>query len=62
MTEEKTSYLKNDFVLILKKLKGDEIGKWGKMNAQQMAEKWQNIYQLFLKSLPKQFIFLLQHR
>lgn len=38
MTEEKKSFLKNDIVLILRKLKGDEIGKWGKMNAQQMAE------------------------
>lgn len=38
MTEEKKSFLKNDLVLILRKLKGDEIGKWGKMNAQQMAE------------------------
>ena len=38
MTEEKKSFLKNDLVLILRKLKGDEIGKWGKMNAQQIAE------------------------
>ncbi len=38
MTEEKQSFLKNEFVSILKKLKGDENGKWGKMNAQQMAE------------------------
>ncbi len=38
MTEGKNFFLKNEFVSILKKLEGDENGKWGKMNAQQMAE------------------------
>ena len=38
MTEEKRSFLKNDLVPLLGSLKGDEMGKWGKMNAQQMVE------------------------
>src|SRR4051812_21594495 len=38
MTEEKKSFLKNDLIALLKDLKGDEIGKWGKMNSQQMVE------------------------
>ena len=38
MTEEKRSFLKNDLISLLKKLHGDEKGKWGKMNAQQMTE------------------------
>ncbi|MDB5200017.1 MAG: hypothetical protein JWO92_1980 [Chitinophagaceae bacterium] len=38
MTDEKKAFLKNELVLLLSKLKGDEKGKWGKMNAQQMLE------------------------
>ena len=38
MTEEKKSFLKNDLISLLKKLNGNENGKWGKMNAQQMVE------------------------
>ena len=38
MTEEKKSFLKNKFLSLLKNLKGNEKGKWGKMNAQQMVE------------------------
>lgn len=38
MTDEKKAFLKNEFVFFLNKLKSDEKGKWGKMNAQQMIE------------------------
>ena len=38
MIDEKKSFLKNDFLLLINKLKGDEKAKWGKMNAQQMIE------------------------
>ena len=38
MTEEKRAFLKNDLIPLLANLKGDEMGKWGKMNAQQMVE------------------------
>lgn len=38
MTEEKKSFLKNELIVLVGKLKGDEKGKWGKMNAQQMVE------------------------
>ena len=38
MTDDKKSFLKNDFITLIINLKGDEKGKWGKMNAQQMAE------------------------
>lgn len=35
---EKLQFLKNNFIELLKKLKGDEVPAWGKMNAQQMIE------------------------
>lgn len=38
MTDEKRSFLKHDLIPLLKQLAGDEKGKWGKMNAQQMVE------------------------
>ena len=38
MTDKKKSFLKNDFLLLINKLKGDEKARWGKMNAQQMIE------------------------
>ena len=34
----KRIFLKKDFIRLLEKLKGDEKGKWGIMNAQQMIE------------------------
>ncbi len=38
MTDAKKGFLKNDFLFLINKLKGDEKAKWGKMNAQQMVE------------------------
>ncbi len=38
MTTSKEAFLKNDFILLLRKLKGDEKGQWGTMNVQQMIE------------------------
>ena len=38
MEEHKINFLKNDLILFIRKLKGDEKPKWGKMNAQQMIE------------------------
>ena len=38
MTPEKIFFLKEQFILLLQKLKGNEKGNWGKMNAQQMVE------------------------
>ena len=38
MNEEKLNFLKTKFIPLLKKLKGDEKGSWGVMNAQQMVE------------------------
>ncbi len=35
---QKKDFVKNDFIFLVKKLKGDEKGRWGKMNAQQMIE------------------------
>lgn len=35
---EKLQFLKNNFIELLKKLKGNEVPVWGKMNAQQMIE------------------------
>ncbi len=38
MTPGKRAFLKSEFIPLLEKLKGDEHGQWGKMNAQQMVE------------------------
>ncbi len=38
MNTTKEAFLKSDFILLLKHLKGDEKGKWGVMNSQQMVE------------------------
>ena len=38
MTPEKKAFLRNQFVDFFSDLKGKEIGKWGKMNSQQMIE------------------------
>ena len=38
MTDAKKAFLKDDLLLLVNKLKGDEKAKWGKMNAQQMIE------------------------
>jgi hypothetical protein len=38
VTEEKAAFVKESFIPLVKKLTGDEKGKWGKMNAQQMIE------------------------
>jgi hypothetical protein len=38
MTDEKAAFIKNELVPLIKKLKAEEKGKWGKMNAQQMTE------------------------
>ena len=36
--EDKLSFLKNDFIFLLKHLAPDAKGRWGKMNGQQMVE------------------------
>ncbi len=38
MIKAKEDFLKNEFVPLLRKLKGDEKGNWGIMDAQQMIE------------------------
>lgn len=38
MPEEKLEFITRQFVPLLQTLPADAIGKWGKMNAQQMAE------------------------
>lgn len=38
MTKAKEEFLKKDFIPLLKKLKAEDKGKWGVMNAQQMIE------------------------
>jgi oxepin-CoA hydrolase/3-oxo-5,6-dehydrosuberyl-CoA semialdehyde dehydrogenase len=38
MSNEKISFLSDELIPLINKLTGDEKGKWGKMNAQQMVE------------------------
>ena len=38
VTEDKAAFISDSFVPLIKKLKGGEKAKWGKMNAQQMIE------------------------
>ncbi len=51
MTEEKTAFLRNTFVTLMYGLKGDEQGKWGKMNAQQMVEHASGFFKVSTKKL-----------
>lgn len=51
MTEEKRAFLKNDLITLLQKLKGDEKGKWGKMNAQQMVEHLSSFFKVSTEKL-----------
>lgn len=38
MNEQKKKFLKEEFISLVKHLAPDAMGKWGKMNGQQMAE------------------------
>jgi hypothetical protein len=38
MNTSKELFLKKEFIPLIEKLKGDEMGKWGSMNVQQMIE------------------------
>ena len=38
MNEQKLQFLKDDFIPLIKHLAPDAMGKWGKMNGQQMVE------------------------
>jgi oxepin-CoA hydrolase/3-oxo-5,6-dehydrosuberyl-CoA semialdehyde dehydrogenase len=73
MTDEKKAFLKNEFVFLVNKLKGDEKGKWGKMNAQQMVEHVSGFFKVStekihfplttpLEHLPKYKEFLLSDK
>ena len=73
MTDEKKSFLKNDLIRLLQNLKGDENGKWGKMNAQQMVEHVSGFFKVStqkihfplttpLEHLPKYKEFLLSDK
>jgi hypothetical protein len=46
MTGEKRAFLKNDLISLLANLKGDETGRWGKMNAQQTVEHISNFFKV----------------
>jgi Protein of unknown function (DUF1569) len=38
MYEQKWNFISKDYIILLKNLPGDTVGKWGKMNGQQMVE------------------------
>ena len=46
MLAQKENFLKNECVLLLKKLDSEAKGKWGKMDAQQMVEHVRDIFKL----------------
>ena len=50
MDQTKIDYLKN-FIPLLANLKGDEKGKWGKMNAQQMTEHVSAFFKVSTKKI-----------
>ncbi len=43
MKQENISFLKNNFVPLLRKLQPGQKGKWGKMDAQQMVEHFRQV-------------------
>jgi len=73
MTDEKKYFLKKEFVVLLNKLKAEEKGKWGKMNAQQIIEHLSEFFRVStekkhfplntpLEHLPKLKAFLMSEK
>ncbi len=61
MTDEKKSFIKNEFISLLKKLDGDEKGKWGKMNAQQMTEHVSAFFKVSTEKIHFDLVTPLEH-
>lgn len=38
MSADKINFLRSELIMLLEKLSSDDVGSWGKMNAQQMVE------------------------
>ena len=51
MNTEKAEFLRSQFIPLVKKLKGDEKGKWGKMDAQQMVEHVDDFFKVSINQL-----------
>ena len=45
MNEQKKAFLQTEFIPLLSKLKADDKGKWGVLNAQQMVEHFEDSIQ-----------------
>jgi oxepin-CoA hydrolase/3-oxo-5,6-dehydrosuberyl-CoA semialdehyde dehydrogenase len=60
----KSNFLKNEFIPTLKNLQADTVGKWGKMNAQQMVEHVAGFFKVStpVEHLPKYKEFLLSDK
>jgi hypothetical protein len=51
MDQAKLSFIKNDFIPKIKTLTQEAVGKWGKMNAQQMVEHVSGFFKVSTKQL-----------
>lgn len=61
MNEQKQKFLKEDFIPLIKHLAPDALGKWGKMNGQQMVEHVADFFKLSTEKLKLPLVTPLEH-
>ena len=61
MPEEKLQFITRQFVPLLQTLSSDAIGKWGKMNAQQMAEHVSGFFKVSTEKIKFPVITPVEH-
>ena len=61
MNQVKLDFMTNEYVPLLKGLSADAIGKWGKMNAQQMTEHVSGFFKVSTEKLRFPLITLVEH-
>ena len=61
MDQAKLDFITNKYVLLLKGLPADAIGKWGKMNGQQMVEHVSGFFKVSTEKLKLPFVTPVEH-
>lgn len=61
MDEQKLNFIKNDCVLLFKKLAAETMGNWGKMNAQQTVEHLSGFFYVSAGKIKFDLVTPLEH-
>ncbi len=61
MYESKLDFIKNDFVQLISTLNEEAMGKWGKMNAQQMVEHVADFFRISTGKIKMPFVSSPEH-